>query len=68
MALSHNKPCIVRGLVTFICKDYSMINYKGHTIYKADNNASGVKYYARTCNGILRADTLKGMKAIISKA
>ena len=41
--------------------------YKGHTIWKATPNASGIKYYAYTDRGIIRADTLAGIKRLIKK-
>lgn len=44
--------------------------YKGVTVYRADWNASGIRWYARTGNGtgVLRADTKQGMRSLISAA
>lgn len=44
-----------------------MITYRGYDIFKSDDNTSGIKYYTRTHNGILRADTLDGIKRLIQK-
>lgn len=41
--------------------------YKGHTIWRATTNSAGIKYYAYTNNGTLRADTLQGIKNLIKK-
>ena len=40
--------------------------YKGYDIFTCDYNASGMKYYTRTEKGILRADTLAGIKSLIN--
>lgn len=42
--------------------------YKNVDIYKASPNSSGIRYYARTSRGILRADTLAGIKNLIGGA
>lgn len=39
--------------------------YKGVDVYPASSNSSGVRWYARTDYGILRADTRDGMKQLI---
>lgn len=39
--------------------------YKGHDIFPADFNASGIRWYCRTDSGILRSDTLAGMRELI---
>lgn len=39
--------------------------YKGIIIWKALKNASGIRYYAYTNNGVVRADTLKGIKLLL---
>lgn len=44
-----------------------MKTYKGIDIFNVDKNASGLKYYARTSKGILKADTLQGIKGLISE-
>jgi hypothetical protein len=41
--------------------------YKGYWIERAGSNASGIRYITLTPNGNLRADTLKGIKALISE-
>lgn len=40
--------------------------YKNFTIYPCEYNASGMRYYAHTNNGTLRADTLQGIKNLIN--
>ena len=43
--------------------------YKGVTVYPADLNSSGIRWYARTGAGIcLRADTKQGIRALITEA
>jgi len=42
--------------------------YKGVTVYRADRNASGILWYARTGAGTLRADSKQGMRSLISAA
>ena len=42
--------------------------YKEKTIWKATPNASGIKYYTYTEKGVVRADTLKGIKNLINKS
>lgn len=44
----------------------TMYTYKGFNIFKSDFNASGIKWYCRTNSGILRADTLAGMRKLIN--
>ena len=44
-----------------------MKKYKDHDIFTCDKNASGMKYYTRTSKGILRADTLQGIKILINE-
>jgi len=39
--------------------------FHGYEIYKCDSNASGMKYYTRTHNGILKANTIEGVKKLI---
>jgi len=41
--------------------------YKGYTIYPCDLNSSGMRYYAHGIDGYLRADTLAGIKQLITK-
>lgn len=49
-------------------KDYKMREYKGYDIFPSDYNASGIKWYAYSNNGgKLRADTLKGIKRLITE-
>jgi len=43
-----------------------MKSYKGQNIYPADSNSSGMRWMTRTCKGILKADTLAGLKQMIS--
>ena len=40
--------------------------YKGIDIYRADRNASGIRWYARTHAGILRTDTKESMRHLIA--
>ena len=44
-----------------------MQTYRGYEIYKCDVNSGGMKYYTRTNNGILRADSLEGIKRLIRR-
>jgi hypothetical protein len=41
--------------------------YRDQIIWKATTNSSGIRYYAYTAQGIQRADTLKGIKKLLSK-
>lgn len=41
--------------------------YKGYWIERAGTNASGVKYVVLSPSGYLRADTLAGIKKLITK-
>ena len=41
--------------------------YKGYDIFPCERNASGMKYYCLGINGILRADTLAGIKQLINE-
>jgi hypothetical protein len=43
-----------------------MWTYKSVDVYPADRNSSGIRWYARTHYGILRADTRDGMRHLIS--
>lgn len=43
-----------------------MWTYKGIDVFPADRNSSGIRWYARTQNGILKADTKQGMKQLIN--
>lgn len=40
--------------------------YKGIDVYRADPNSSGIRWYARTRTGILRADTKASMRDLIT--
>jgi hypothetical protein len=40
--------------------------YKGIAVFLADFNSSGIRYYARTDNGILRSSTKQGMRELIN--
>lgn len=42
--------------------------YKGSIINRAGRNASGVRWHAFTPTGQVRADTLAGIKQLISEA
>ena len=42
--------------------------YKGVAIYPAGINSSGIRWTARVNGRLLRADTLNGIRAIISDA
>lgn len=44
-----------------------MWTYKGFDIFQADRNSSGIRWYVRTEQGILRSDTKQGMKALINE-
>ena len=44
-----------------------MITYKGYDIFRAGINSSGIRYYVRTRAGILRADTLAGIRKLINE-
>jgi hypothetical protein len=43
-----------------------MWTYKGIDVYRADVNSSGIRWYARTSAGTLRADTKAGMRDLIN--
>jgi hypothetical protein len=43
------------------------IHYKNIIIWKATPNVAGVRYYTYTNYGLLRSDTLAGIKQIINK-
>jgi hypothetical protein len=43
-----------------------MWTYKGIDVFRADINSSGIRWYARTPWGILRADTKQSMRELIS--
>ena len=46
-----------------------MRQYKGITIERASMNSSGIRWTASTGNGlVLKADTLEGIKQLISNA
>lgn len=42
--------------------------YKGINVYPADRNSSGIRWTALGPNGRLRADTMQGMKQLITEA
>lgn len=42
-----------------------MWTYKGIDVFRADINSSGIRWYARTPWGILRADTKQSMRELI---
>jgi hypothetical protein len=44
-----------------------MWTYKGIDVFRADFNASGIRWYARTDAGILRADTKASMRELITE-
>lgn len=44
-----------------------MWTYKGIDVFGADLNASGIRWYARTPNGTLRADTKESMRHLINE-
>lgn len=41
--------------------------YKGYWIERAGHNASGIRYLVLSPSGYLRADTLAGIKQLITK-
>lgn len=43
-----------------------MWTYKGIDVYRADVNSSGIRWYARTGTGTLRADTKESMRSLIT--
>jgi hypothetical protein len=45
----------------------SMWIYKGTDIHPADRNSSGIRWYARTPWGTLRADSKPSMRILISE-
>lgn len=40
--------------------------YKKQIIWRATTNSSGIRYYAYTKQGIQRADTLAGIRSLLS--
>ncbi len=44
-----------------------MWTYKGVDIFRADRNSSGIRWYARTGAGILRADSKASMRELINE-
>lgn len=42
-----------------------MWNYRGFNVYPASTNASGIRWYCRTSQGILRADSKASMRLLI---
>lgn len=58
----YNTPLPQRGCICKLCK---MREYKGCTIFPAEKNTSGIKYYCRKDGNILRADSLIGIKRLI---
>jgi hypothetical protein len=47
--------------------DNTMWTYKGVDVFRADRNASGIRWYARVGTGIaLRADTKASMRELIN--
>lgn len=43
-----------------------MWTYKGIDVFRADMNTSGIRWYARTRWGVLRADTKASMRHLIT--
>ena len=41
------------------------VHYKGITICRCNRNSSGMRWWALTDYGIIRADTLQGIKYLI---
>lgn len=41
--------------------------YKKHCIWQANPNSAGIRYFAYTKNGTVRANTLQGIKKLISE-
>jgi len=44
-----------------------MWTYKGIDVFPADLNTSGIRWYARTASGILRADSKASMRNLITE-
>ena len=44
-----------------------MWTYKGIDVFPADLNSSGIRWYARTGTGILRADSKASMRDLITR-
>lgn len=44
-----------------------VIYYKDYIIHQAERNSGGIRYYAYSNYGILRADTLTGIKRLLNK-
>lgn len=40
-------------------------SYRKISVFRADRNSSGIRWYARTDRGILRSDTKAGMRQMI---
>jgi hypothetical protein len=47
-------------------KVQTMWTYKGIDIFPASLNSSGIRWYARTTDGILRADSKASMRQLIT--
>jgi Leu/Phe-tRNA-protein transferase len=45
-----------------------MWTYYGVDVFPADRNSSGIRWYARTPAGILRADTKESMRQLIRES
>lgn len=43
-----------------------MWTYKGIDVFPAGRNTSGIRWYARTANGMLRADSKQAMRQLIN--
>jgi len=43
-----------------------MATYKGVIVHRCDTNSSGMKYYAYTDKGVVKSDTLRGVKKLIN--
>ena len=48
-------------------KNSKEIRYKGHYIWRASTNSSGIKYFSFTNSGTVRAGTLQGIKKLITE-
>lgn len=59
-----------KRLTVALCRGIDMLkfwNYKGLTVYPADRNSSGIRWYCRTGSGrTLRADTKATMRDLIT--
>ena len=42
--------------------------YMGVNVYPASTNSSGIRWYALTAKGILRADTKSGIRELIKES